>query len=352
MKTKVSSSGVPLQIDTSSASSAGKTELKELLIIGTEYQRYVYCESDRLGFGRFGQVYLARDLQTNAVVAIKRVLLYEVDECSPKVDPEADRQWVEERDEGVQHNVLRELAALSQSCHANIVPLLHFVIEPHFMYYVFPYCPHTLHDKIRHSAKTKLSHAQIQRYSVDLLSGIAYLHNKRVMHRDLKPQNLLIDAADRLLIADLGWARQLRFDDDAGYTPGCMTHWYRAPELFLGESRYDQAVDMWSIGCILLELILGRPAWASDEAEQLQLMFQTLGSPTEHIWPGVSRLPLYPMVHPVPLAEPFYSRFALSAELVQQHSPLLDLIGQLLVYCPHKRCTASQALQHSYFTSP
>lgn len=131
-----------------------------------------------------------------------------------------------------------------------------------------------------------------------LLDGVAHCHANRVVHRDLKPQNILLDAAGAAKIADFGLARGLALPA-ASLTPEVVTLWYRAPELLLGERVYSPAVDVWSLGCIFGEMLLGRPLLPGDsEIDQLFRIFQLCGTPGEEEWAGVTTLPHWQCAFP------------------------------------------------------
>ena len=131
-----------------------------------------------------------------------------------------------------------------------------------------------------------------------ILAGINFCHARRVLHRDLKPQNLLIDKSGALKLADFGLARAFGIPVRT-YTHEVVTLWYRAPEILLGLKQYSTPVDMWSIGCIFAEMIMKRPLYPGDsEIDELFKIFRTLGTPDEETWPGVSKLPDYKPTFP------------------------------------------------------
>ncbi|KAG0433861.1 hypothetical protein HPB47_019531, partial [Ixodes persulcatus] len=130
-------------------------------------------------------------------------------------------------------------------------------------------------------------------YLKQILEGILFCHRRRVLHRDLKPQNLLIDQKGNIKLADFGLARAFGIPIRV-YTHEIVTLWYRAPEVLLGSPRYSTPIDIWSIACIFVEMINKRPLFHGDsEIDQLFRIFRTLGTPTEDTWPGVSKLPDY-----------------------------------------------------------
>lgn len=176
-----------------------------------------------------------------------------------------------------------------------------------------------------------------------MIRGIEFCHARRILHRDLKPQNLLIDAQGHLKLADFGLARTIGIPVRT-YTHEIVTLWYRAPEVLLGGKHYSTAVDMWSVGCIFAELATLSPLLPGDsEIDQLFRIFRLLGTPNESLWPGVTSLPDFKPDFPNWPAVPL-------AQVIPQLDPIgLDLLQQLLVLDPAKRLSAKRALLHPYF---
>ena len=121
---------------------------------------------------------------------------------------------------------------------------------------------------------------------------MAFCHERRVLHRDLKPQNLLINKSSlQLKLADFGLARAFGVPV-RNYSHEVVTLWYRAPDVLLGSRKYSTQIDMWSAGCIFAEMVTGKPMFpGANEADELRLIFKSLGTPTEATWPSVSSLP-------------------------------------------------------------
>jgi len=184
----------------------------------------------------------------------------------------------------------------------------------------------------------------IQSCMLQILTGVAFCHSKLVLHRDLKPQNVLIDKEGRVKLADFGLARA--FQSQQRYTHEVVTLWYRAPELLLGQEKYTSAVDIWSIGCIFAELACRRPLFPGDsEIDELFKIFRCLGTPTEAVWPGVGSLPDYQAVFPRWVAKEINTAVPLMS------GDAAALLSRLLVYQPSKRLSAEEALRNPYLDS-
>merc|ERR1719169_171324 len=141
------------------------------------------------------------------------------------------------------------------------------------------------------SVQCRLQPTAVKTLAYQLCRGIEFCHANRIIHRDIKPQNLLIDSRMRLKIADFGLARAFSLPVPK-YTHEVVTVWYRAPEILLGSALYSVPVDLWSVGCVLGEMATGAPLFAGDsEIDTIFKVFQKLGTPTDAVWPGLSELP-------------------------------------------------------------
>jgi len=284
-------------------------------------ERYVRIE--KIGEGTYGVVYKARDQKTHQIVALKKIRL-------------------ETEDEGVPSTAIREISLLRELRHHNVVRLIDVIHAGNKLYLVFEFLDQDLKrhmDSLGHPLEPML----IKSYLYQLVKGIAYCHCHRILHRDLKPQNLLIDRLGNLKLADFGLARAFGIPVRT-YTHEVVTLWYRAPEILLGCKQYSTPVDIWSVGCIFAEMVRRRPLFPGDaEIDELFLIFQQLGTPTEDVWPGVSKFPDY---------KPTFPQFRAKAwhQIMPQLDPVgLDLFARMMQYEPSKRISAKAALNHPYF---
>ncbi|CAL0324504.1 unnamed protein product [Lupinus luteus] len=284
-----------------------------------------YEKVEKIGEGTYGVVYKARDRVTNATFALKKIRL-------------------EQEDEGVPSTAIREISLLKEMQHRNIVRLQDVVHSERRLYLVFEYLDLDLKKHMDSCPEFGKDHQQVKMFLYQILCGIAYCHSHRVLHRDLKPQNLLIDRSNNALkLADFGLARAFGIPVKT-FTHEVVTLWYRAPEILLGSRHYSTPVDVWSVGCIFAEMINQRPLFPGDsEIDELFKIFRIMGTPNEETWPGVTSLPDFKSAFPKWSAKDL-------ATLVPNLEPAgLDLLKSMLCLDPSKRITARSALEHEYF---
>lgn len=240
-------------------------------------------------------------------------------------------------------DVSRDHAALISCPFPRFRRLLNVIHCDKGLYLVFEYLNQDLKKLLdqRCAGSTGLDPALVKSYLWQLLQGISHCHAHRVLHRDLKPQNLLIDARGNIKLADFGLARSISLPIRT-YTHEVVTLWYRAPEILLGSPLYGPSVDIWSIGCIFVEMACGKALFPGDsEIDQLFRIFRTLGTPNETIWPGVSNLPDFKTSFPQ------WQPQELNSFITDPQG--LDLLKQLLTYDPSQRVSAKKALNHPFF---
>ncbi|WWC91563.1 uncharacterized protein L201_006509 [Kwoniella dendrophila CBS 6074] len=287
----------------------------------------MYTLLSHVGEGTYGKVYKARNTDTGVMVALKKIRL-------------------EGEKDGFPVTAMREIKLLQGLKHNNVVRLLEIMVSKGSVHMVFEYMDHDLTGLLSHPT-LKFSEANIKALNYQMLDGLKYLHLKNILHRDMKGSNILLNAKGELKLADFGLARlySKRVKD---YTNRVITLWYRSPELLMGETVYGPEVDMWSAGCITLEIFLTKPIFqGTDEINQLEVIYNIMGTPKESQWPGVKDLPWYELVKPKNVIE---SKFKSSFE--KWLSPAaLDLVEGLLHFDPSGRLSAEESMKTPYFVS-
>jgi cell division cycle 2-like protein len=282
----------------------------------------------------YGAVYRAKDKFTGKVYAIKKV----------KLNSEK---------EGFPITSLREINLLKSMRHPNIINIEEVVMGKSFdqIFLVMEYAEHELRDLIQHYHCT-FSLPEIKCLMKQLLEAVAYIHSKDIIHRDLKTSNLLYTKKGLLKVCDFGLSRKF-MGSKRSYTPTVVTLTYRAPEVLLGCDTYTSAIDMWSVGCIFAELLLGAPLFrGKNEPEHIDLIFKTLGTPTTATWPSWKQLKFAKFFEGKNynvnnLYEIFAGLSFGDGAFLSENG--LELLEHLLTYDPSKRMTATEALRHPWF---
>jgi serine/threonine protein kinase len=282
-----------------------------------------YEKQEKLGEGTYGVVYKAIDKRTGETVALKKIRL-------------------DQEEEGLPATAVREISILRDLNHPNVVDLKEVINSRGKLTLVFEFLEKDL-KKFLDGQRRAIQAMLVKSYAYQILAGLCYCHCRRVIHRDMKPQNLLLNRQGLIKLCDFGLARAFTIPLRS-YTHEVVTLWYRAPELLLGSQFYSIGVDVWSVGCIIAEMFARRPLFPGDsEIDQLHQIFSILGTPTEERWPAVTELPGYKETFPK------WQRRPLS-ELIPNADPLgIDLVEKMLEYDPVKRISAKMALDHPYF---
>ncbi|KAE8703258.1 Cyclin-dependent kinase C-1 [Hibiscus syriacus] len=281
---------------------------------------------DKIGQGTYSNVYRAHDLDQKKIVALKKVRF-------DNLEPESVRFMA------------REIHILRRLDHPNVIKLEGLVTSRMScsLYLVFEYMEHDLAG-LASNPGLKFSEPQVKCYMQQLLRGLDHCHSHGVLHRDIKGSNLLIDNNGILKIADFGLASFYDPHQSQPLTSRVVTLWYRPPELLLGATSYGAAVDLWSTGCILAELYVGKPIMPGrTEVEQLHKIFKLCGSPSEEYW-RKSKLPHATIFKP---QQPY--RRCVSETFKEFPAPALALMETLLSIDPADRGSAASALKNQFF---
>lgn len=289
-------------------------------------QEVAYMDTKVIGNGSFGVVYQAKLVESGELVAIKKVL--------------QDKRFKN-----------RELQIMRKLEHCNIVKLKYFFYssgekkDEVYLNLVLEYIPETVYRVARHYSKSKqtIPISFIKLYMYQLFRSLAYIHSLGICHRDIKPQNLLLDPESGVLkLCDFGSAKHLvRGEPNVSYI---CSRYYRAPELIFGATDYTTNIDVWSAGCVLAELLLGQPIFPGDSGvDQLVEIIKVLGTPTREqireMNPNYTEFK-FPQIKAHPWQKVFRARTPPEA---------IDLVSRLLEYTPSSRISPLQACAHSFF---
>jgi len=283
-----------------------------------------FQQLEKLGEGTYATVFKGRNRQTGEFVALKEIHL--------------------DSEEGTPSTAIREISLMKELKHENIVSLHDVIHTENKLMLVFEYMDKDLKKYMdARGERGALDGPTIKSFMWQLIKGIAFCHENRVLHRDLKPQNLLINAKGQLKLADFGLARAFGIPVNT-FSNEVVTLWYRAPDVLLGSRTYNTSIDIWSAGCIMAEMYTGRPLFpGTTNEDQLQKIFRLMGTPSERTWAGIAQFPEYKANWPV------YATQDLRVILPQIDQVGLQLLGAMLQLRPELRISAAEALKHPWF---
>lgn len=279
-----------------------------------------------IGKGSYGVVYKVRRRLSDDILALKRVKI---------------NFNVNGSEDGIPSSSLREIAALKSLNHPNVLRLHEIIHTGAHLFLLFEYLDQDLKKTLEETTHG-LGVQQAKSYMLQLLKAISFCHSRRILHRDLKLQNLLVSKDGTIKLGDFGLARSMALPLRP-YTKEVVTLWYRAPELLLGIENYGPSIDIWSLGCIFYEMLTKKVLFPGDsEIGQLFKIFRILGTPTEAQWSELSSLAHYKTDFPHWPQTNF-------EELLPTSLDAADLLSKCLVYDPLKRISAQTAMKHTFF---
>ncbi|XP_020650089.3 cyclin-dependent kinase-like 3 isoform X2 [Pogona vitticeps] len=279
----------------------------------------------KVGEGSYGTVMKCKHKETGHIVAIK--IFYEKPEKS------------------VNKIAMREIKFLKQFRHENLVNLIEVFRQKKKIHLVFEFIDHTILDELQHFSHG-LDNRRLKRYLYQILRAVDYLHRNNVIHRDIKPENILVSQNGITKLCDFGFARTLAAPGDI-YTDYVATRWYRAPELVLKDTTYGKPVDIWALGCMIIEMATGSPYLpSSSDLDLLHKIVTKVGNLTPHLQsifirsPFFSGMVLPEVQHPKSARKKYPKLSAL----------LADMVHACLQMDPADRISSADLLQHEYFT--
>ncbi|KIY45244.1 Pkinase-domain-containing protein [Fistulina hepatica ATCC 64428] len=290
-----------------------------------------YITLEKLGEGTYATVYKGRHRTNNTVVALKEIHL--------------------DAEEGTPSTAIREISLMKELKHVNIVRLYDVIHTETKLTLIFEFCDVDLKRYMdQHGERGALRPDVVRSFMYQLCKGTAFCHENQVLHRDLKPQNLLINAKGELKLGDFGLARAFGVPVNT-FSNEVVTLWYRAPDVLLGSRTYSTSIDVWSCGCIFAEMISGLPLFRGrDNGDQLLHIMRVVGTPTEQQFNKMKAES--PEIHVKPF--PRYPKQSMSvcvAKIGPHGSGAVDLLDCLIKFDPMERMSAADALRHVYFTA-
>ncbi|CAG9473309.1 CDK-related protein kinase 6, putative [Plasmodium vivax] len=279
-----------------------------------------------IGKGTYGIVYKALDKHENQLVAIKKI----INLCDDNY--------------GISKSILRELTILQKIRHKNIINLKYVFygrdieeklkgenLENSCLYLAFEYCDIDLLNLMK---KYNMNIREAKYVIFELLLATSYLHGNNYLHRDIKPENIFITSCGEIKLGDLG----LSVERTENMTPTVVTRWYRSPEILLQSKNYDHEVDVWSLGCLFVELITGRPLFpGKNDESQLDLIYVVLGDKSKLPAGDEDRHRMFPYFETNELKN------------IVRDEATADLISKMLIYDPAYRISSKEALKHPCF---
>ncbi|EDO35402.1 predicted protein [Nematostella vectensis] len=279
-----------------------------------------------VGEGSYGMVMKCRHKDSNQIVAIKKFIESEDDKMVKKI-------------------AMREVRMLRQLRHENLVNLIEVFRRKKRLFLVFEFVDHTVLDDLERYPNG-LDENTVRKVMWQVLRAIEFIHRHNIIHRDVKPENILVSRSGIVKLCDFGFARTLASGQGEAYTDYVATRWYRAPELLVGDTKYGRAVDVWAVGCLLAEMLTGEPLFPGDsDIDQLYHIMRCFGNLISRHREIFQKNPLFVGMRlpDIKEVEPMERRFP-------RISPMaVDMLKLCLKMDPSERPTCAQLLNHDFF---
>ncbi|XP_048190294.1 cyclin-dependent kinase-like 3 isoform X2 [Perognathus longimembris pacificus] len=285
----------------------------------------MYETLGKVGEGSYGTVMKCKHKDTGQIVAIK--IFYEKPEKS------------------VNKIATREIKFLKQFRHENLVNLIEVFKQKRKIHLVFEFIDHTILDELQHYCHG-LESKRLRKYLFQIIRAVDYLHNNNIIHRDIKPENILVSQSGITKLCDFGFARTLAGPGDI-YTDYVATRWYRAPELVLKDTSYGKPVDIWALGCMIIEMATGNPHLpSSSDLDLLHRIVLKVGNLTPHLQSIFAKSPIFDGVILPQVQHPQNAR----KKYPKLNGLLADMVHACLQIDPAERISSHDLLHHEYFT--
>lgn len=244
---------------------------------------------------------------------------------------------------GIEMSALREIKCLKRIQSEYVVKVFEVFEQGGNIHIVLEYMESNLEVLIK-SKRIVFVSPDVKAWMLMIAKGIYECHSRFILHRDIKPNNILVSRSGRVKLADFGLARDFGFPVTE-LTNKVITRWYKSPEILFGSKTYTYGVDIWAAGCVFAELLLRTPYFPGDnDVHQMELIFTALGSPTQEEWPEMQDLPAFLPFEPRPKSD-------IRLLFTGASDDTVDLLKKMLTHNPAHRITAKEVLSHPYFTN-
>lgn len=277
-----------------------------------------------VGEGSYGTVHRARNKENGVTVAVKKFI---------------------EDDSNTLKIAQRELRALRRLRHENLVNMLEHTRRRRRLYIIFEYVDGTVLDYLESQPTKRIEPSLAREITWQVLRALEFIHQHGMIHRDVKPENILYSKEGVVKLCDFGFARPNAKINGEIFTDYVATRWYRAPELLVKETQYDQGVDIWAVGCLLPEMLSGDALFPGEsDLDQLQLIISICGPLPKHLVESFRQKPEF---YSSRIPEPKHVSLESKCRILRAHPSAVCFIRRCLALSPSERSSSSELLSSS-----